>query len=216
MTKKYPQYLILLLACSVSLLFAYMNTAASGSPSTTLSFSTVLTGLCVSTLFISFPILAHFTSAPNTLKEWFHMPKLTLQRCVIGVMLFLTLYVSTYLIYIVLNPSNIQDNLSFIALLPNASIGLIFFVGLFICILFPLAEELLYRGIILRSFPPMIGLITSTLLFALAHGINSYLFPILLIGWGLGLLALNTRSILPSFIFHATFNTTNFIFLFIK
>lgn len=221
MLKVFYQHVITILACSVSLLFAYMNTFPPTvkqpltPPSPTESLIAILSGLIFSTIILSIPLLFKIISTPPILKAWFHLPKITLRRCIVGIGLFLLLYFSTYLIYIVLNPANVQTNLSFILLLPEAPIGLVILIGLFICVIFPLAEELLYRGLILRAFPPMLGLVISTLLFAFAHGINGYLFPILLIGWGLGLLALNTRSILPSFLCHVAFNALNFIFLFI-
>lgn len=221
MLTTFLQRTLTLLACGISLLFAYMNTfppttnAPATPPTPTTLLTAVLSGLIFSTVILALPIILKLLTTPNLFRTWFSLPKFTLKKSFIGLGIFLILYLFTYLIYCVLDPADVQNNLSFILLLPEAPKGLIFAIGLFICVLFPLAEELLYRGIILRSFPPCVGLLASTLLFALAHGINGYLYPILFIGWGFGLLALRTRSILPTFLCHAAFNTLNFIFLFI-
>ncbi|MBD2070649.1 CPBP family intramembrane metalloprotease [Leptolyngbya sp. FACHB-671] len=54
---------------------------------------------------------------------------------------------------------------------------------LFIGLLVPLVEELLFRGVItnaLLRYSPLIGVVGSTLIFALAHGINT-VFPVALV-----------------------------------
>ncbi len=54
---------------------------------------------------------------------------------------------------------------------------------LFIGLLVPLVEELLFRGVItnaLLRYGPLIGVVGSTLIFALAHGINT-VFPVALV-----------------------------------
>jgi membrane protease YdiL (CAAX protease family) len=200
-------------ACAISLLFAVLNTATPSATPVAESnlFQLVITSLLVSTTLILLPVFLKGCTSPESLRAWFQLPQITLRRCIIGVALFILLYSSTYILYIILNPTQLQSNVTFIRLLPKASIGSIFIIGFFMCIVVPLAEELLYRGVILRGFPPMIGLFLSTLFFALAHGINGYLYPILLMGWGFGLTALTTRSILPTFFLHATFNIVNFV-----
>jgi membrane protease YdiL (CAAX protease family) len=79
------------------------------------------------------------------------------------------------------------------------------------CILAPLLEEMLFRGIILRSFLNQYSrtraLLYSSLLFGLAH-LNVYQ---LVIGFTLGMIAgwlyERTRSLWPSILLHASYNS---------
>ncbi|MFT3735008.1 MAG: CPBP family intramembrane metalloprotease [Rhodocyclaceae bacterium] len=75
------------------------------------------------------------------------------------------------------------------------------------CVLAPILEEMLFRGIILRSFlqqyPARSALIASALLFGAAH-LNPYQFVTAsLMGYLSGWLYLRSRSLLPSIILHA-------------
>jgi membrane protease YdiL (CAAX protease family) len=174
-------------------------------------FQAIFASLLCSAFLIALPTLFSACIQPARCKQWFHLPRLSWRNIGVSMGLFLLLYGSTYLLYIVLNPSNLQENIAFISLLPQASWTTRLLLGCFMCLLVPLAEECLYRGVLLQHFSPMVGLIMSTLFFGLAHGINGYLYPILLMGWGLGMVALTTRSIWPTFLLHGAFNGYNFL-----
>ncbi|MES2509895.1 MAG: type II CAAX endopeptidase family protein [Pseudomonadota bacterium] len=78
------------------------------------------------------------------------------------------------------------------------------------CVLAPVLEEMLFRGIILRSFlnqyPRWQAILGSSLLFGFAH-LNIYQFFVaLLIGVMLGWLYERTRSLIPCIAFHAFYN----------
>lgn len=79
------------------------------------------------------------------------------------------------------------------------------------CLLAPVLEEMLFRGVLLRAFlaryPKWVAISYSALLFGVAH-LNLYQFLLafslgLLFGW----LFERSRSLLPSIAMHATFNT---------
>lgn len=80
-----------------------------------------------------------------------------------------------------------------------------------VCVLGPVLEEMLFRGIILRSFlrqyhrwPAIAG---SAALFGFAH-LNLYQYiAAVLVGMLLGWLYERTRSLLPCIALHATYNT---------
>ncbi len=82
-----------------------------------------------------------------------------------------------------------------------------------VCILSPVLEEMLFRGVILRSFlhqyrrwPSILG---CAVLFGLAH-LNLYqFFAGLIVGTLLGWLYERTRSLWPPIILHAAYNSTS-------
>jgi membrane protease YdiL (CAAX protease family) len=78
------------------------------------------------------------------------------------------------------------------------------------CLLAPVLEEMLFRGIILRSFlkryPPGIAIVHSAAVFGLAH-MNLYQFAIAMtLGLVLGWLYERTRSLWPCIALHASYN----------
>lgn len=82
----------------------------------------------------------------------------------------------------------------------------------------PLGEELLFRGVgygALRRFGAVVATIVSSLLFALAHGLNVVFLAVLVLAVLNAVLYERTRSIWPCFVTHATFNLTSFAILLI-
>lgn len=82
---------------------------------------------------------------------------------------------------------------------------------LLICIVAPLIEEMLFRGIILKGllhhYPPAFAIILASLAFALYH-LNIYQFPVtLIIGSFTGWLYYKTRSLWPAIIAHSFYNS---------
>lgn len=80
-----------------------------------------------------------------------------------------------------------------------------------ICLIAPMVEEMLFRGIILRSFlrqyPPGTAIVHSSAVFGLAH-LNAYQFLVAFcIGLVLGKLYERTRSLLPGILLHGCYNT---------
>lgn len=94
---------------------------------------------------------------------------------------------------------------------PIASTGL--FTALSIVVVGPLAEELVFRGIIqtrlLRAMPPWTAVVLQAVLFGIIHGTPIQIVYALLLGLALGFLRSRTGSILPGFAAHAAFNAMN-------
>ena len=81
-----------------------------------------------------------------------------------------------------------------------------------VCVIAPVLEEMLFRGVILRAFllryPPGTAIVHSAAIFGLAH-MNIYQFvSALAMGLVLGWLYERTRSLLPCIVLHAASNTT--------
>jgi membrane protease YdiL (CAAX protease family) len=102
-------------------------------------------------------------------------------------------------------PMSLDDQEMFEGMVASSAIPLFF-----ACIAAPLLEEMLFRGVILRSFLQQYSrtgsILWTSLLFAIAH-LNVYqFFTALLLGVVLGWLYERTRSLWPSILLHAMFN----------
>lgn len=77
----------------------------------------------------------------------------------------------------------------------------------------PLAEELMFRGVIqtrlARAMPAWIAVVLQAVLFGVTHGTPIQMAYAFLIGLALGFLRSRTGSILPGFAAHAAFNAMN-------
>lgn len=77
----------------------------------------------------------------------------------------------------------------------------------------PLAEELMFRGVIqtrlARAMPAWIAVMLQAVLFGVTHGTPIQMAYAFLIGLALGFLRSRTGSILPGFAAHAAFNAMN-------
>lgn len=207
----------LIAAFGVTFCFCYFNTPWFHSPQQVVApapmptlqelYTQVLGGFFFSLTLTLTPLLFYVISYPH-LPSWIKWrsctPRLFLRD-------FAILYGAAFCFISLLAPQGLQNNLQFLSLLKHFSLFQITTIALFICLLVPLAEEILYRGILLHLCSPWIGLLISTCTFAIAHGLSCYTYPLLLIGWTLGLITLRSHSILPSFLLHASFNTLNFI-----
>ena len=78
----------------------------------------------------------------------------------------------------------------------------------------PLFEELVLRGVLLpvlaKSFGPGWGVLTSALVFGVAHLSVGELPPLFVLGLGLGLLRLSSGRLLPCVLMHALWNGVTF------
>ena len=94
---------------------------------------------------------------------------------------------------------------------PIASAGLL--TALSIVVMGPLAEELVFRGIIqtrlLRAMPVWAAVVLQAVLFGVTHGTPVQMAYAFLMGLVFGLLRSRTGSILPGFAAHAAFNAMN-------
>lgn len=97
---------------------------------------------------------------------------------------------------------------------PNAVVseypGLGLGLAITVILLVPVFEEILYRGLLLRALEPwgrLPALIVTSLVFGLGHG-PVQLTGTVALGWVLGWLTLEYKSIWPAVLLHAAFNAT--------
>jgi membrane protease YdiL (CAAX protease family) len=104
-----------------------------------------------------------------------------------------------------------DDEIELLSSFDSGTVGMVFMVA----ILAPVLEEMLFRGVILRSFlrqyPRWPAICGSAALFGCAH-MNLYQYvAAVLMGIYLGWLYERTRSLLPCIALHATYNTASLL-----
>ncbi|MDE2679969.1 MAG: type II CAAX endopeptidase family protein [Verrucomicrobiota bacterium] len=86
-----------------------------------------------------------------------------------------------------------------------------------VVIMAPIAEELLFRGILYNTIKhtgyPIAGMIISAALFALVHGSLALMLPLFVMGFALAWVYEKSGSIIAPMMMHATFNAINFSLL---
>ncbi len=83
------------------------------------------------------------------------------------------------------------------------------------CIAAPICEEIVYRGIVLKSAYPCgkeTAIFISALLFALAHGSVTLFAMPFVYGIICGAIAVKTKSVVPGMLIHCLCNTMSYIF----
>ena len=79
-----------------------------------------------------------------------------------------------------------------------------------VCFIVPVAEEMIFRGVILgqflKSYKPWVGLLISTLVFGLVHGLSIHIGYALICGFVIGLVYVLTENMLMPILIHMTFN----------
>jgi membrane protease YdiL (CAAX protease family) len=101
-----------------------------------------------------------------------------------------------------------------VTIFPHTSAGLVLFVVLAVLVA-PVIEETVFRGFVFqglaRSWGPLVGAVSSALIFALWHQQLSVLVPIFGLGVLLAAAFYWTRSIYTNIAFHAIFNTVGIL-----
>lgn len=93
----------------------------------------------------------------------------------------------------------------------DSSFGASVYLYFYACLLGPLLEELLYRGVLLqglRKYNERFALIVSAVIFGLMHQNYQQFVLGFLVGLVLGAVTLRSGSIVPAVIFHIILNTT--------
>ncbi|MBW4662024.1 MAG: CPBP family intramembrane metalloprotease [Drouetiella hepatica Uher 2000/2452] len=86
----------------------------------------------------------------------------------------------------------------------------------FIAVFSPLGEELLYRGIVtnaLLRYGPFVGVVGSTVIFALMHGINNIFPAAVVAGLATAEVFRRSGSIWPGLVVHVVFNLPSFLLM---
>jgi hypothetical protein len=97
-----------------------------------------------------------------------------------------------------------------------SGVGAAFWAVLLGGLVVPLGEELLFRGVgygSMRRYGAVVATIVSSLVFALAHGLNVVFLAVLVLAVLNAILYERTRSIWPCFATHAAFNLCSFVVL---
>jgi uncharacterized protein len=82
---------------------------------------------------------------------------------------------------------------------------------LFLAVLTPIGEEFAFRGVLmsgLRRYGAWVSIVVSTIVFALAHGINLALIPAVVVGGIAAILYWRSGSVWPGVVVHAVNNGT--------
>ncbi len=196
------------LTVAMALLFCGLHVQGGGDGVVEVSFSLFMGSCLISLLLYTFPIVVGgMTGWKDALRTWLRWDKGTSVGAL--VVLFALFLFILECCFAVLPEMGLQDS---VQLLTTMSIGQKFLLVFPLCLLVPLCEELLFRGFLLHALPVAIGLPLSSVLFACAHGLNLFVLPLFLFGWFLGLLALRTKSLLPSVLFHGLFNALTLVF----
>ncbi|WP_339383228.1 CPBP family intramembrane glutamic endopeptidase [Oculatella sp. LEGE 06141] len=88
--------------------------------------------------------------------------------------------------------------------------------AVFIAVFLPFSEELLYRGIITKAllrYSPFVGVVGSTVIFALMHGINNTFLAAVVAGLATAEIFRRSRSIWPGVVVHVVFNLPSFLIM---
>jgi uncharacterized protein len=87
---------------------------------------------------------------------------------------------------------------------------------MFIAVFSPFGEELLYRGIVTNALlrcGPFVGVVGSTVIFALMHGINNIFPAAVVAGLATAEIFRRSGSIWPGFVVHVVFNLPSFLIM---
>lgn len=207
-----PALLTHLVALSVVGLFCIVNSrppALSGPlPSPEALFSAMIQGQLISIPLMLLPVglALALLGGRSRLRAWFARPNCTFRG---GLWYFITATLCSYALLTVLAPTEDQP---LVAMLQQLSLPHVLIIGGFVCLLVPLTEELLFRGVLMHGLPTALALPYSSLLFALAHGINIYLFPLFLTGWLFAIIRLRSNSLITPIGCHAAFNLLSLFF----
>ncbi len=197
-----------LFAALIALLFCLLNSQGGAPLPSESSHTLFLIGFAVSLPFYLLPILTGlFTGHRAQFRTWLQWKGcLSFPRTVLYFLLFLLILET---VFAVLPQIGTQNSVQHLA---TFSFSQRLILALPLCICIPFLEELLFRGLLLHSLPYPLALPLSSLLFAIAHGLNLFIIPLFLFGWFLALLTRRTQSLLPSILFHGLFNAITLFF----
>lgn len=165
-------------------------------------FSALIQSQLISVPLLLFPVV--FTlclpGGWSVVKSWFAKPTITFRG---GCWLCFMIIFFSNIFLTVISPDEQQP---IVAMFEQLAGWQVLVIAGCISLLVPCVEELLFRGVMMQGLPAPIAILYSSVLFALAHGINSYVVPIFFTGWMLAMVRLRSGSIITSIACHATLN----------
>jgi len=164
----------------------------------------VVVGFCLPRMGLRFSQLFH--AGINSVYQLIPATLVPVALVVVGCHVLLSNFFFFYY-YFFPQQTSLSENLN--DLLAGGFLGFIA-----ICIVPPIVEEIIFRGIILRGllshYTPQQALLTSSILFSLIHLNPDQLFHTLVIGYFFGWLYIRSYSLWPSIIAHGVFNLVAF------
>lgn len=110
------------------------------------------------------------------------------------------------------------SNIDPTSLLPSGLVGVVFTV-LTACVLAPLAEEMVFRGVLLPAFArrwgDTVGIVVSSAAFAAVHVYPFAMVPIFALAWILARLFLRSRTLWLPILAHSLFNTIGVVAVYV-
>lgn len=196
------RWLGVLSAVGIALLFGLLNSTQGELP-TQGAFRVLVTSFTLSLFLMALPLLPGILGGQGCLRRWFSLPRGEGGVLLRWVRWLTVVALGCSALVEVMAPAKEQATVRLLAGLTPSQLAVMAF---FLCVLTPVVEEGLFRGILLEAARPAVALPVSTALFAFAHGGNGFVLPLFFMGWCLGLLALRTRSLLPCVFLHGAFN----------
>ena len=89
------------------------------------------------------------------------------------------------------------------------------FLYMYVCLLGPVLEELLYRGVLLQSlrkYNERFAIVVSAMIFGMMHQNPTQCILGMLVGLPLAMITIKSGSIIPAIITHIIVNTSNVVF----
>lgn len=144
-----------------------------------------------------------FNQSQNSVKSIVVVLFVPIALTVLGGVVWITSVTNLLLYYF---PADEREQLAITRMLSGGVVSV-----LFVCVIAPILEEMLFRGIILRGFlqnySPWRSIFLSSLLFALYHMTISQIPVAFITGCFLGWLYVKTKSLWPSIMAHFFYNS---------
>ena len=211
-----PTRLSFFLTLLITATFAYLHVLSDGGSFEGAQPKALFISMLVSSLaslaVMSLPILSEALRRRDTLHRLFSadvfrtVPR---GRALLSIILAFVVIFSAAMMLLSILPADAEQDLAQalrLLSLPQKAV-----LSICICVLTPLVEEILFRGILMHSFPQRIAIPASAFCFALAHGLSGIDFPLFLIGILLALEVRRTGTLWSAVALHGAFNLLNLL-----
>ena len=170
-------------------------------------FTGLLQGSLISIPILLFPaiLMLLYPNRRAVLRDWFGKTNCTIWQ---GISLFVLISLCSLALLTVVNPTEEQSILASFQQLKGSEMLII---STIICIIVPIVEEILFRGVLMQNLPTKFAIIFSAVFFALAHGSSIYLLPLFFTGWALAVVRAYTGSLYVTICCHIAFNTQSIL-----
>lgn len=194
-------------ATLIGVLFAVVNTMGAGAEvfpqESDQIFKAFLQGHCISLplFFLPLVMLCFTKGGFAAIRGWFARPNCSFRiACrLVLVMILLGFALATSL--------DAMDEQGTVTLFKRLVGWQTFIIALLIGGVVPIVEELFFRGVLLHRLPSWWAVPVSAVIFAFAHGTDTFLFPLFFTGWMLAMIRVRTESLWIPIACHMGFNS---------